>query len=419
LESFNVSEGSDESSNAEELRRKLDSVSKRLESLEKIILEHPQYAELAALFRLTKATVDLYETPLKMVPSSTRTEPRLEAEVILTPQTIKIGEELTLTLEMSNIGTAPIFLLGIDGFSPDSFRIVSTPQLYRLRDTYLDLGRKLLDSNVNETFELTLVPLQPGSFSITPRFIYADAVGRQRSYEPEAASITVSEPLLPNRARTGYAELDRALMGGVPQQYAVILESISCDEKDSIVKDFLRTGVEQGEVVLFLAREGSESRSFAERYPSTFFLILCNPQADKIIKKLPNVVKLKGVENLNEINIALTTTLRQLGERGENVRRACIDIVSDVLLQHQVVNTRRWLAGLLPQLKAHAFTTLAVMNPEMHSPEEVYAILGLFDGEIWIYEKDAVGRLLKVKKLVDQKYLNVEFPLWRSGDPGS
>ncbi|UCD95862.1 MAG: hypothetical protein JSV35_04975 [Candidatus Bathyarchaeota archaeon] len=406
-----MSEGNDESSNAEELRRKLDNVSKRLESLEKIILEHPQYAELAALFRLTKATVDLYETPLKMVPSTTRTEPRLKAEVILTPETIKVGEELTLTLQLSNVGATPIFLRGIEGFSPKSFRIVSTPQPYRLRTTYLDLERKLLDSDVNETFELKIMPLQPGNFSIAPRFDYADAAGRQRYYEPKAATITVSEPFHPNRVRTGYAELDRALMGGVPRRYAIILESISCDEKDSIVRDFLRTGVEQGEVVLFLSRDGSESRSFAESYPSTFFLVLCNPQADKIVKKLPNVVKLKGVENLNEINIALTTTLRQLGEQGENVRRACIDIISDVLLQHQVVNTRRWLAGLLPQLKAHAFTTLAVMNPEMHSPEEVYAILGLFDGEIWVYEKDAVGRLLKVKKLVDQKYLNVEFPL--------
>jgi hypothetical protein len=408
---FRVSEGGDDSSNAEELRRKLDSVSKRLESLEKIILEHPQYSELAALFRLTKATVDLYETPLKMVPSSTRTEPRLEAEVTLTPQKVKIGEELSLTLELSNVGTAPVFLLGIEGFSPESFRIISTPRQYRLRDTYLDLERKLLDSNVNEAFELKMMPLQPGSFSITPKFIYTDAAGRHRSYEPEVESITVSEPLLPNRVKTGYAKLDRALMGGVPQRYAVILESISCDEKDLIVKDFLRTGVEQGEVVLFLSREGSESRSFADSHPSTFFLILCNPQAHKIIKKLPNIIKLKGVENLNELNIALTTTLRQLRERGGKARRACIDIVSDVLLQHQVVNTRRWLAGLLPQLKAHAFTTLAVMNPEMHSPEDVYAIRGLFNGEIWVYEKDAIGRLLKVKKLIDQKYLNVEFPL--------
>ena len=51
------------------------------------------------------------------------------------------------------------------------------------------------------------------------------------------------------------------------------------------------------------------------------------------------------------------------------------------------------------------------MNPEMHSHEEVHAILGLFDGEIRIYEKDTTGRLLKVKKLIDQRYLNVEFPL--------
>lgn len=406
-----MSEHKEDSSNADELRRRLDLVSKRLEALEKIILKHPQYAELAPLFRLTKATVDLYENPLKMIPTSKQAEALLEVEITLMPPKIKIGEEFALKLELSNVGTMPIFLLGVEDFSPKGFRVTSSPSPCRLKGSYLDTGRRLLDTRVTEVIELKLTPFEPGAFLIKPKVIYADTVGRQRSCEPEAATINVYESILPNRVKTGHLELDRALMGGIPQKYAVILESISCDEKDSIIKSFLKTGVEQDEIVLFLTREWSEAESFAERFQSTFYLILCNPQADRIIQNLPNVLKLKGVENLNEINIAMAAALRKLGKQEKAIRRACIEIVSDVLLQHHVVNTRRWLAGLLPQLKAQGFNTLAVMNPEMHSPEEVHAILGLFDGEIRIYEKDTTGRLLKVKKLIDQRYLNVEFPL--------
>jgi hypothetical protein len=36
----------------------------------------------------------------------------------------------------------------------------------------------------------------------------------------------------------------------------------------------------------------------------------------------------------------------------------------------------------MTKLKSEGFTTLAVFDPEMHSPQESRAILDLFDGEI-------------------------------------
>ncbi|NIU39249.1 hypothetical protein GWN65_04575, partial [Candidatus Bathyarchaeota archaeon] len=89
-------------------------------------------------------------------------------------------------------------------------------------------------------------------------------------------------------------------------------------------------------------------------------------------------------------------------------RRACIEIVSDVLLQHHAVTTRRWLTGLIPDLRSKGFTTLAVMNPQMHPSEEVHAILGLFEGEINIYEKESekgLEKFLKIRKMYNQRYL--------------
>jgi hypothetical protein len=50
----------------------------------------------------------------------------------------------------------------------------------------------------------------------------------------------------------------------------------------------------------------------------------------------------------------------------------------------------------------------------MHPPEELHAILGLFDGEINIYEKETemgLGRFLKIKRMSDQKYLETELLL--------
>jgi len=57
---------------------------------------------------------------------------------------------------------------------------------------------------------------------------------------------------------------------------------------------------------------------------------------------------------------------------------------------------------------------LAVMNPLMHPPQDLQAILGLFEGEIAIYDKKTKRgsqKFLKIKRMYNQKYLESELPL--------
>jgi hypothetical protein len=84
------------------------------------------------------------------------------------------------------------------------------------------------------------------------------------------------------------------------------------------------------------------------------------------------------------------------------------------LLQHHAVVTRKWLSGILTDLRAKGFTTLAVINPHMHPQEEVQAILGLFEGEIRITERETergLEKILRIRKLYNQRYVDTEFIL--------
>jgi KaiC/GvpD/RAD55 family RecA-like ATPase len=275
---------------------------------------------------------------------------------------------------------------------------------------------KRLDPLKVEEIKITLKSFKRGTYEIKPRIIYVDEVGNQLVHELENSVFNVLEASLQGRVTTGYENLDNLMLGGIPENYSVVMTSPSCDERELLIARFLEAGTEKNQITFYVAAEPGTGRALAEAHPSDFYLFVCNPRADVMIKNLPNVCKIKGVESLTDIDIALTKSFRVLNELPSGPRRACIEIVSDVLLQHHAVTTRKWLSGLLPDLKSKGFTTLAIINPQMHPPEEVQAILGLFEGEIRISEKETsrgIEKILRIRKLCNQRYLENELMLKR------
>ena len=249
-----------------------------------------------------------------------------------------------------------------------------------------------------------------------PPFTLTDteSLSPKREVTAEVPQTLGSQPEA-NRIKTGYADLDELLLGGIPEKYAIIMTLPSSDERDLLIKNFLETGTKESQTTFYVSTN-PVSKNLAEEYLSNFFLFVCNPRADAFIPNLQNVYKLKGVENLTDIDIALTKAFRALNSSQTSPRRACIEILSDVLLQHHAVTTRKWLSGLLADLKANGFTTFAVLNPHMHPSEEVQAILGLFEGEIRVSEVETskgVQKSLRIRKLYNKKYLENEIILTR------
>jgi len=338
----------------------------------------------------------------------------IEAKPIFSSKEAKLGEEVNLEIQIMNVGKEAAQLVKVEEILPQGFELVAEPDYFHFEDAHLDMKGKRLDPLKTQEIRLVFRPFEKGTFTIKPKIIYLDETGKHKTCKPEPVTLAVLQVILPNRITTGYGDLDNLLFGGIPENLAVILTSPSCDEKDLIIRKFLEAGAKTGQITYYVTTEASGIKPIVEEFQSNFYLFICNPQADKIIKSLPNVFKLKGVENLTDISIALTSAFRKLDVSLRGPRRACIEIVSDVLLQHRAVKTRRWLTGLIPELRSRGFTTLAVTNPQMHPSEEVQAILDLFEGEINIYEKETqkgLQKFLKIKKMYNQRYLENELPL--------
>lgn len=359
----------------------------------------------------------LYEKPTPEKAASylqSKISPYIQAKITFEKSDIEVGENLHFRIEFQNTGKAPVQIARMEDIVPPDFELSACSSPYNPLGNHLDMHGIKLDPYTGGNIEIALRSTKKGTFLMAPKIVYTSVDGLQMSYKPDPTLISVSETILPGRIRTGFQDLDSLLFGGIPQNYAVVLTSSSCDEKDLLIKRYLEAGAEENEVTFCVTIDAASVRNLAEEFPANFHVLVCNPKADGTFEDLPNVHKVAGVENLTEVNIALESMLRDIAEPKGHGGRVCLEILSDVLLQHHAVQTRRWLSGLIPELRSRGFTTLAVLNPYMHASEELHAVLDLFEGEISIYEKESKDGLIKhlrVKRMYNQRYLESELPL--------
>jgi len=336
---------------------------------------------------------------------------------LMMPRKSQVGEEIELRLDLVNIGNKPSQLVKIEGVVPPEFKVVDLPSFCSLQNGTIQTRDQVINGFEVETIKLKAEVTRAGSYEMRPEVFYVDDLGMEKGGNVKPVTITV-QPVKPayevlsGRVTTGFTELDVLLYGGIPEHYAVALTSPSTNERELLIRRFLETGAQQEEIVFDVTADAAAGKELAEKHPNFYFFI-CNPQADTIIPSLPNVYKLKGIENLTEIDIALTKAFRALNPKTGS-KRICLKVTSDILLHHHAVTTKRWLNALLPTLKSEGFTILAVVDPQMHPTEELQAVLSVFDGEIRVTEKETpegVRQTLRVRKLVNQKYLEKEIAL--------
>lgn len=248
--------------------------------------------------------------------------------------------------------------------------------------------------------------------------------GRSSTREKVTQSNVVSETDVffdKNRIAFGQKVVDDLLYGGIPPNYVTLLTSIPCEEKNAIITKYLETGLDTDEIVVYVSGNGQMAQNKKTATNPNYHQIICHPNAElEVSKTLPkeNEIAVKGVERLTDLSVALTSMFNNIAKKSENnskPKRLVLDILSDVLLSNETPNVRKWLRDCITKFKHNGFTVIATLNPHMHSKEETYALLDLFDGHVDLYEKEANpdGTFMKIKRLNNAKYSNKETLLVR------
>jgi len=278
------------------------------------------------------------------------------------------NQNFDLRLDVVNVSKNPGTIEKVENLLVSGLKIVNASPNCLVRDGIVEMRIKTIEPFEVKTIKLTLKATKPAQFQLNPTVVYVDDTGQTKTSNSQPLVITVFPPSKESQAaglvKTGYADLDTLLCGGIPEGFALALTSPACDEKELLVIHFLTEGVERDETTFDVVTEAGRAWALAEKYPSSFRLFFCSSQVSVALQSLPNVVKLNGVENLTEFDVAIAKGFRTLDASAARPRRICLEVVSDVLLQHHANITRKWLSGLLASLKSKGFTTLAKIPGE-------------------------------------------------------
>lgn len=189
-----------------------------------------------------------------------------------------------------------------------------------------------------------------------------------------------------------FTRLEDLVPGGIPQKYSLLLGAPVCDERNMVIEQFLQPAFESKSPCFLLTSDMDFARNYSAKFGDRLTVLVANPRADTISGK--NVVPIAtGTQNLTTLNIELVKVVRNVASTGGKI---CLDVLSDILLTHKLLTTRKWISDLVPRLDEWGFTVLSVFNPILHSSDDGKGLTDLFKGFMEIFDKEIAGKMRKV-----------------------
>jgi hypothetical protein len=117
----------------------------------------------------------------------------IQANLVIRQKEVKVGEPISLKIDLVNAGKAPALLIKIEEVIPEGFELGEKPETFPVEDSCIDMKGKRLGPLKTEELRLVIKPKAQGTFALKPTILYLDENGKYKSHEPEPVPIIVKE----------------------------------------------------------------------------------------------------------------------------------------------------------------------------------------------------------------------------------
>ncbi len=104
-----------------------------------------------------------------------------------------VGSDLTVELEMANVGKSTAMLIKLENLAPAGLQLDKQKISQRVGDNFIDMKGKRLEYLKTHEVKVPMRALAKGIFQIRPRVLFVDEKGTYKSYDFEPVALTVKE----------------------------------------------------------------------------------------------------------------------------------------------------------------------------------------------------------------------------------
>ena len=119
--------------------------------------------------------------------------PHVVGNIDLTQKDVGVGSDVSVELEMTNIGKTPAMLLKLENISPDGLELDRQKVSEKVAERVIDLRGRRLDYLKTHEIKIPLKANRKGIFELRPRVVFVDEKGNHGSHEFGPARVTVRE----------------------------------------------------------------------------------------------------------------------------------------------------------------------------------------------------------------------------------
>ncbi len=121
------------------------------------------------------------------------------------PLNIEIGQELTVRMDIINVGKNRATLSFVEGLFPPEFEVSANQPALNLKNGSIDLGKKRIDSFRDEAFSFRVRATVAGTFNLNPKLFYLNESGQLENGNVRPARIIV-QPSAAKSSEPGVTE---------------------------------------------------------------------------------------------------------------------------------------------------------------------------------------------------------------------